>query len=59
MTKGNGGERGLNGLWVVEPCGLVNDNRIVGKARVLERRAGFQAIVMNTTLLNKLNLRGY
>ena len=49
----------MNGLWVVEPCGLVNDNRIVGKARVLERRAGFQAIVMNSTLLNKLNLRGY
>ena len=58
MTKGNGDERGLNGLWGVEPCGLVNDYRIVGKARVLERRAGLQAIMMNSTLLNKLSLRG-
>lgn len=49
-------------LWGVEPCGLVNDYRtiieLLVKARVLERRAGLQAIMMNSTLLNKLSLRG-
>lgn len=57
LAKGNGDEKGLKSLWGLQPGGLASGYGIVGRCRVSQRRAGFQGIVLNSTL-TELNLRG-